>query len=132
MMNILEKWRDKATRYVDVRMQLIKLGIIERASNVLGSMMIGFILLFLAFSMLIFMGMGIMKAMSLWLNSEIGGSFATAGIFLLFILIIGGMHKKITAAFAGMFIGIITASDEDEDDDEDVEAKKKEEDEETD
>lgn len=136
-MNILEKWRDKATRYVDIRLQLIKLGIIERASNVLGSMMIGFILLFLAFSMLIFMGMGIMKQMSIWLNSEVAGSFATAGIFLVLILLIGGLRKQITNAFAGIFIGIITASDEEETDDDEDDPKKKanaedEDDEETD
>lgn len=119
MINILAKWRDKATRYVDVRLQLIKLGIIERASNVLGSMMLGFILLFLSFTMFIFMGMGLMKALSILLDSEVWGALATAGIFLIFILIIGGLHKKITAAFAGLFIGIITASDEEEEDDED-------------
>ncbi len=40
-MDILGKWRDKATRYVDVRFQLIKLGFIERTSHVLGNLMIG-------------------------------------------------------------------------------------------
>jgi uncharacterized membrane protein YqjE len=130
-MNIIGKWRDKATRYVDVRLQLIKLGVIERASNVLGSMMLGFILLFLAFSMLIFMGMGLMKAMSIWLDSEVAGSFATAGIFLVLILLFVGLRTKIKNIFAGLFVGIITASDEEEDD-EDGEENKADEDDEND
>lgn len=124
MMNLLEKWRDKATRYVDVRLQLIKLGIIQRTANVISSMMLGIILLFFFFTMFIFMGMGIMKVLSVWFDSEIWGAFATAGFFLIFILVIGAMRKTITTAFAGIFIGIITESDEDDDNDENDEKTK--------
>jgi len=129
-MNILGKWKDKAFRYVDVRFQLMKLGFIERTSHVLSSVMIGFILLFLAFSMFIFMGMGLMKALSIWLDSEVGGSFATAGIFLLLIFLFIALRKKVLLAFAGLFIGIMTAGDDEEDDDE--EADEEDDDEETD
>ncbi len=131
-MSILSKWKDKATRYVDVRFQLMKLGFIERTSHVLGNLMIGFILLFLSFSMLIFMGMGIMKAMSLWLGSEIGGSFATAGIFLLFILLFILLRKKVLIAFAGFFIGVMTAGQDDEDEDEKEDTEKEDDDQEED
>jgi len=119
-MNIFGKWKDKAFRYVDVRFQLMKLGFIERTSHVLGNLMIGFILLFLSFTMLIFIGMGLMKALSVLFDSEIAGSFATAGIFLLMILIFIGLRKKVLVAFAGFFIGIMTAGlDDDEEEEED-------------
>lgn len=120
-MNIFGKWKDKATRYVDVRFQLMKLGFIERTSHVLGNVMMGFILLFLFFTMLIFMGMGIMKAISIWLDSEVAGSFATAGIFLLFILLFIGLRKKVLVAFAGFFIGVMTAGDDDNDEEDEKE-----------
>jgi hypothetical protein len=111
----------------------MKLGFIERTSHVIGNLMIGFILLFLSFSMLIFIGMGLMKAFSIWLNSEVAGSFATAGIFLILILLFVGLRKKVLIAFAGFFIGIMTAgADDDDDDDEKQDEEEDDEDDETD
>lgn len=114
-MNLFGKWKDKATEYVDVRVQLMKLQFIERTSKVLSSLMFGFVLLIISLTVLVFMGFGIMETLSSWFNSRIGGAFATSGVFLLLLFIFVGIRKRVMASFAGIFIRTLT---DDPDDDE--------------
>ncbi len=117
MMNLFTQWKDKATAYVDVRLGLFKLGLIERTSNVIGHLLISIIYIFLAISTLSFIGWGIMETLSTLLNSRVGGAFATAGLFILLMLGIFLARNSITKAFAGIFIRVLTEGDDDEDDD---------------
>lgn len=116
-MNLLGKWKDKATQYIDVRVQLMKLKFIERASNVLGSLMLAFVLMMVSIAVLMFMGLGILECFSALFDSRIAGAFATAGVFILLMLIILGFRKGITTACANIFIRIMTEPGEDDDDD---------------
>lgn len=116
-MNVFNRWKDKANNYIDVRLGLLKLSLIERTSNVIGRLLLSFIYIFLGLTVLSFVGYGLMEVFSAWFDSRIGGSFATAGLFLLLLLIIFALRKPILAAFAGIFIGVLTEGDDDDNDD---------------
>ena len=116
-MNIFTRWKDKATDYIDVRLGLLKLSFIERTSTVLGNLMISFIYLFIALAAFIFIGIGLMETFVTLLDSRIGGAFMTAGLFIVLFAILFAVRKSIFSAFAGIFIRILTESDEDDEDD---------------
>ncbi len=118
-MNLFSNWKDKATQYADVRLRLLKLSIIERTSTLLGNLIITFIYFFIALAVLTFLGFGLMETFASLLNSRVGGAFSTAGVFILMLLVLFLMRKSIIAAFAGIFIRILTEGDEDDEDPDD-------------
>jgi hypothetical protein len=117
-MNIFTRWKDKASNYIDVRLGLLKLSLIERTSSVLGHLLISFIYIFFTLSALTFIGYGLMEAFSAWTDSRIAGAFMTAGLFVLMLVIIFLLRKTIVNAFAGIFIRVLTEGDEDDDEEE--------------
>jgi uncharacterized membrane protein len=118
-MNLFGKWKDRATEYFDVRVQLVKLKFIQSASNVLSSLMFGFILLMVSISVLIFMGLGIMEVFTHLFDSRIWGAFSTAGTFLILMLLLFAIRKSIMRSFAGIFIRIMTDPGDDDEEDKD-------------
>ena len=114
-MSFVSKWKDKIAHYVDVRLSLLKLGFIERTSNILSYLIFVFIGLFLTLSILIFLGIGIGEYFATLLDSRAGGFFITAGFYILLLVILALMRNTITTAFAGIFIRIMTATDHDDD-----------------
>lgn len=114
-MSFVSKWKDKIAHYVDVRLDLIKLGFIERTSSILSYLIFVFIGLFLSVSILIFLGIGIGEYFSALLDSRAGGFFITAGFYILLLIILFLMRNSVITAFAGIFIRILTATDHDED-----------------
>jgi len=122
-MNLFTRWKDKATRYIDVRVGLLKLSFIERTSMLLGSLMISFIYLFVALAFFIFLGFALLEAFSSMLDSRVGGAFLTAGIFALMLGILFAIRKTIINAFSTIFIRILTDGDDDDNDDDDTSRK---------
>ena len=116
-MNLFTRWKDKATEYIDVRLGLIKLSFVERTSTLLGNLMLSFIYLFIALAVLTFLGFGLMETFTELLDSRVKGAFATAGVFAVMLLILFTLRKIIIAAFAGIFIRLLTEGDDDDDDD---------------
>lgn len=124
-MNLFGKWKEKATEYVDVRVQLAKLKFIERASHVIGNLMLGFAMMATMIAVLFFFGIGLMETFTvLFDGSRIGAAFATSGVFLLLVGLIYALRKTILAAIAGIFIRIMTDPG-DEDDEQDRNNKEK-------
>ena len=118
-MNLFNIWKDKASEYADVRLRLLKLGIIERTSTLLGNLIITFIYFFVALAVLTFLGFGLMETFSSLLDSRVGGAFSTAGVFMLLLVLLFVLRKAIIGAFANVFIRVLTEGDEDDDDPED-------------
>lgn len=116
-MNLFNRWKDKASGYIDVRLGLLKLSFIERTSTLLGNLMISFIYLFIALAVLTFLGFGLMETFTELFDSRVAGAFTTAGLFALLLAILFVLRKTIVTAFAGIFIKILTDND-DEDDEE--------------
>lgn len=113
-MNIIGKWKDKVAHYLDVRLSLIKLSFIERSSLVLSYLIFTFIALFLSMAVLLFMGIGLGEFLAEVLDSKAGGFFMTGGIFLVFAGVMFVLRKQIINAFAGVFVRIMTESEDDE------------------
>ena len=117
MINLFSKWKDKVAQYVDVRLNLAKLAFVERTSNVLSFLIFTFILLFLTVAILIFIGIGLQEAFSVWVDSRVGGAFLAAAFYILLFLLVFLVRKPVLRAFAGLFIQLLTDQGEDDDDD---------------
>jgi hypothetical protein len=116
-MNFINKWKDKIAHYVDVRVQLVKLSVIERSSNVLSYFIFVFICLFISLSVLIFLGIVLGELFSGLLDSRPLGYLVTTGIYLLLVGLMFAMRKTIINAFSSAFIRILTSMDDDDEDD---------------
>jgi uncharacterized membrane protein HdeD (DUF308 family) len=114
LLNLINKWKDQATQYIDLRAQLLKLGFIERVSKVLGSLMFSVILIMILMIVLLFIGFGIMETFIALFDSRIGGAFAAAGTFGILFTILFAFRKKITTGFIDMFVGVMTDEDDEE------------------
>lgn len=111
-MNFINKWKDKIAHYVDVRVQLVKLDIIERTSGVLSYLIFIFICLFLALTILIFLGIVLGELFSGLIGSRPLGYLVTSGIYVLLMGLMFALRKPILDTFSGAFIRILTHEDE--------------------
>lgn len=118
-MSFIQDWKDKLTQFAEVRLNLVKLTVIERASSVLGYLIYTFILLFLVLAVFLFLGIGLQEWFSEMIDSRIGGAFMTMGFYVVLIAVAFVLRKTILAGFAGIFIGILTAQDNDDEEYED-------------
>ncbi|RYG05989.1 MAG: hypothetical protein EOO07_29495, partial [Chitinophagaceae bacterium] len=113
-MSFIGKWKDKIAHYIDVRLSLAKLSVIQTASNVLSYLIYVFISLFLTIAILIFLGIGLGEWLSDLVDSRAGGYFMTAGIFILLMVLLVVLRTTIVNAFSGTFIRIMTEGDEED------------------
>ncbi|RYD58746.1 MAG: hypothetical protein EOP56_03935 [Sphingobacteriales bacterium] len=119
MLDFVNKWKHKIAHYIDVRLQLMKLSIIERVSNVLSYFIFAFITLFLGVAILVFLGISIGEALSSLVDSRALGYLMTTGIYVLLFVVLILCRTAITNKFAGVFITMLTHIDDEEKDDKD-------------
>jgi len=119
-MGLISKWKEKIAHYIEVRLNLFKLGLMERISNILSYLIFVFIGLFLTVSILIFLGIGIGEYFSSVLDSRAGGFFITAGFYVLLLIVLFLLRVPITTGFSGVFIRIMTATEADDEDPKEV------------
>jgi hypothetical protein len=122
MLDSINKWKDKITHYIDLRTQLIKLGLIDRTSSVLSYFIFTFVALFILLGVFIFLGMGTAEYFAAVLGSYAQGYFITAGIYILLLVVLIALRKKIIDFFSSQFISILTETDRDKSDDEEEKA----------
>lgn len=115
MRNLFNEWKENATRFLEVRGNLLKLSFVERTSNVLSFLIYIFILMFLAIAVLIFLGISLQETFSSWFDSRVGGAFATFGFYVLLAAAVVMLRKTIQNAFASIFVRLLTAEDEEDD-----------------
>lgn len=113
-MNLFTRWKDKASEFIDVRVGLFKLSLIERTSTLLGNLMLAFIYLFIALAVLTFLGFGLMETFTEMVGNRVGGAFITAGVFALLLVLLFLLRNAIIKTFAGIFIRILTESPDDD------------------
>jgi hypothetical protein len=118
MFDSISKWKDKITHYIDLRIQLIKLGLIDRASSVLSYFIFTIVSLFIVLGIFIFLGMGIAEFFAAQLHSYAQGYFLTAGIYILLLIVFVAFRKKIIDIFSSQFISILTENDQDKSEEE--------------
>lgn len=115
-MSILDSWKEKIAHYIDVRLRLVKLAIVERVSGIMSYLILTFIVLFLGISILIFLGVAFAEYFAEVLDSRSGAYLLTAGVFVLLFSSLFAFKKLIVRGISGVFIRILTDTDEDEED----------------
>lgn len=92
----------------------MKLSLIEKVSNVLSYLIFVFISLFISVSVLIFIGIVLGELFSGLTGSRPVGYLITTGIYILLLVILFLLRKPVVNAFSGIFIRILTDTDEEE------------------
>lgn len=114
MLDSLSNWKDKIVHEIETRFALLKLGIVERVSVLLGSFIFILICIFVFVAILIIAGLGVGEYFAGITGSDIQGYFIAAGIYLVLFFLLFLLRKPITRAFAGIFIRQLT-NDKDDD-----------------
>jgi hypothetical protein len=107
--------KDKITQYLQLRYEIIRLELIERLVNVMGYVIFIVMVLFFAFSFILFTGFGIAEWLSDIMNSRYGGYFATGGVMLIFTILVSWRSASIVKFFANKFIRLLTAVKDNDD-----------------
>lgn len=113
-MNFITKWFDEIAQYVDVRLRLMKLSLIERISGVLSYFIFAFVALFVFVAVLIFLGMGLSEVFAELTGSQIAGYFITAGLYAFLMVALMLSRKGMISSMSGVFIRILTESEDDD------------------
>lgn len=116
MFEFIGKWKDKITDYIDKRVSIVKLDIIERISQVLSFFTFTIVCFLLVLPILLFLGMGIAEYMAELVGSRGGGYLIIAGIYLLALGVLFACRKMFVRKFTGLFIKEMTDTDEDDTD----------------
>ena len=114
MLNIFSKWKQQLTDYIDVRIRLYKLSLIERTASVLSFFAFLFIALVIGSLILIFVGFLLAECFTRLCDSRIWGFFITSVIYLLLFWGIYASRKAIIRKFSDAFINILSEDDDEE------------------
>ena len=104
--------KQKVTRYIEVNIKLAKLSFIERSANVFSYFLFALICLFLCFCIFLFIGFGLTEVFIEAGLSKMVSFFVVIGIYVLFLLIIVGLRKRITRFFSNGFVNVLTEGDD--------------------
>lgn len=115
--------KEKITRHIQIRVDLLKLEVIQRSSGIMSYFMFSLICLFIFFSVIMFLGFGLSE---LFIDAGMsrGASFLlTTGLYVLLLTTIILLRGKITRFFSSTFISILTENSQEKEgtDDEDNE-----------
>ena len=111
MTNPFKKLKDQVIDYIKLRYTYIKLELIERVVMLVSYLSFLLIAVFVLFLVLLFAGFGIAAVFETLFNGNtIASYFATAGVFIVFVIIMLLARKIIIRFFASSFLSIITAS----------------------
>ena len=114
-MNFISKLKEKLAHYIDVNVKLAKLNFIQHTSGILGYIIFLIICLFFAFSILLYLSMGLAAWFTVLVDSRVAGFFMTVGVYILLLLLLFALRKNVVNFFTGSFIRIMTENDKDDD-----------------
>jgi NAD/NADP transhydrogenase beta subunit len=114
LLDFVQKWKDKISNLVETKFRLLQLEFIERASGVMSFLVLSVLLLLLGFGVFLFIGLGVAEMLSEMMKSYISGYMAVAGFYLVLLLTLFALRKKIIRKFTGIFISVMTERREDD------------------
>jgi len=100
--------KDKIVQYIQLRLEDLRLEVIERLVNVLGYFIFTILVLLCSLIVLVLTSLGIAEWFSYLMDSRIFGYLLSAGLFLLFTIIIALNSRVIIRLFAGKMLVILT------------------------
>lgn len=117
MINPLAALKDKATQFVQIKLEEIKVTTIEKVVRAMSY--VAFLVVICVLSCLIFFFVGflIAEVFSEWFQSRIYGYLTTAGVYTLFLIIIALCNKVIMRFFANKFVMLLSADKDDDEND---------------
>lgn len=110
MKNPFTTFKERIVEYFQLRFEIAKLELIEKVINVLSYLLFTLVVLFLAFSAILFLGFGLANWLTILLNSSIAGYFATFGFIMLLVIIVLWQSKSIIKFFANKILIALSES----------------------
>jgi hypothetical protein len=105
---LFEKLKETIARYIHLRLEEFRLGMIERLGNILGYLASVLITFFLSSLALFFIGLGVAFWLSALFGNKLLGFFATAGIFILVIILFLVFRRSFMRSVVGILAREIT------------------------
>ncbi len=116
MMGIFNGIKEKVISYVEVNINLFKIKLIGRTSNLLSYFMFALIVLIFLCCIILFFGFGLTEVFYDAGMTRTGAFFLTTGIYIAMLTVVIILRTNITRFFNNAFIGILTENDEDDED----------------
>lgn len=113
----------KSKEYAETRLKLLQLMATERASKLIASLMLDGMKLVLSLFVLFFLSLALGFYFSELLDSNALGFLATGGVFILLILLILLLEKRLKSVFINLSIRRFFDQSDEEDGEENEEAK---------
>lgn len=111
MLNFLKKpidaAKEKISDYLNVRIEEAKLTTVEKASPIAASLLIWFIILFIAFLIMLFLGLSLAEWFAVLMNSVALGYLCTAGVYVVMLLILIIFFKQIATPLTNKIAQIL-------------------------
>ena len=111
-MGIFSSIKDKIAKYIDVNIKLIRINLIGRSADVLSYLIFGMIILFIAFCIILFIGMGLTEVFIALGISKLVSFFITVGIYLVMLFVVLTYRRPISRYIASDIISVLTEDDE--------------------
>lgn len=108
MKNPFSALKEKITQYAQLRYEYVRLELIERVVNVMGYFAYIIVAIFLFFTAVFFVSLGLAEWLSSLFQSKAAGYFSVAGIILLVTLIVFWKSKSIINYFASKMAMLLT------------------------
>lgn len=102
--------KNRITEYFNLKFEIIRLEIIERLVNVMGYMIFIMLAIFLGFSIILFIGLGLAEWIGDLLNKRYAGYFIMGGVLMISLLLIIWRSKPFISFFANKFVAMLTSS----------------------
>lgn len=115
MLEFIGKWRDKIADYIDTRVQVAKLELVERVSKVLSFFTFVIFCLLLLLPILLFLGMSVAEFCAELVGSRGGGYLLLTGVYALLLFLLYTFRKPFIRRFNDMFVREMTDNDDKED-----------------
>ena len=112
-MNIISKWIDKISQYLELQVRTIQLSIVERVAMVLGYFIFALLLLFTGFAILLFFGFFMSQVFTVLANdNRTLGFLFTVLMYLVLFMALYLCRRPIVRYVTNTFIGILTRDDD--------------------
>lgn len=117
MINPIAALKDKATQFVQIKLEEIKITTIEKVVKAMSYVAFLVVVCLIACLIFFFVGFLIAEVFSEWYQSRIYGYLTTAGVYTLILIIIVLCNKFIMRFFANKFVMLLSADKDDDEDD---------------
>jgi len=105
---MIGKLIEKAQRYLQIKLDVLKLSLIERVAIIMGFCMFMMLGMMFALAIIILAGIGLSEYFAEVTGSVPGGYFIVTGIYATLLLILFLLKRNMLKWFAGLFVNLLT------------------------